>query len=115
MGARSGKRLPAADTVTAVQRLIQSDGISKAKAFKRVAKKTGRTPGSVAVAFYRGIGGTKTIKARKQRKARRTRRGSTDMRAALGRLARMLREQQAEMERLERQVQRFERIRQLLR
>lgn len=100
-----------------VEKLIAGGAMSRAAAFRQVAKQTGRKEGTVAVNYYYAAKkrGTKLRKRRTGAAApRRGGGGSSRVQAALASLAQLIRAQSAELEALQRENARFAAIRKLI-
>lgn len=109
-----------------VEKLTAGESIGRTEALRRIAKKTGKSFGTVAANFYR-VARQRGAKLRKRKRrigGRGTamgRRGgmgrSADLRRVLGALQQvtvLLRRQEAEIGRLERENERFAEIRRLV-
>ena len=101
-----------------VERLIGKGGMSRAAAFRQIAKETGRKEGTVAVNYYYAAKkrGAKSRTRRPGRKAAAGRRagGQTRVLALLDSLGQLIRQQAAELDALRRANERFAEIRRLI-
>ncbi len=106
------------------QRLTETEGISRADAFRRIAQERGGSVGSVSVNFYRianirglklkspGVGKAGAKRASRPRMGEGARVGKAE--ALLRELGRLLEQQAKELEALRRENARFAEIRRLL-
>lgn len=109
-----------------VEELINSEGLTRTKAFERISEETGRRAGTVAANYYRVARQRgAALQPRTPRGGRRARggraRGSSDVEAAISRvsvaldeLAKAVRQQDRELTRLREQAEQFEKLRALI-
>lgn len=100
-----------------VEKLIAGGAMSRAAAFRQVAKQSGRKEGTVAVNYYYAAKkrGTKLRKRRKGAAApRRVAGGSSRVLTVLASLEQLIRAQAAELDALRRENGRFAEIRRLI-
>ena len=103
-----------------VEKLVADGGMSRAAAFRQVAKQTGRKEGTVAVNYYYAAKkrGAKLRKrgsaAKTMGRPRATAQGTTRVQALLATLGQLINAQGVELEQLRRESQRFAALRQML-
>jgi hypothetical protein len=118
MAKKKRSRRPAEETYRQVEQLAATKKIPLIKAFAEVAKRTGRSAGTVKVAYYRvAQKGATAGKGRGKRRGR-PRSANTAVlkraQAALKELSALVRSQQAEIEQLREKAERFDSLRKVL-
>jgi hypothetical protein len=119
MAKKKRSRRPAEETYRQVEQLAAKKKIPLVKAFAEVAKRTGRSAGTVKVAYYRiAQKGASAGKGRSGKRRGRPSSASTAVlqraQAALKELSALVRSQQAEIEQLREKADRLDSLRKVL-
>lgn len=117
--AQSPKGSISATIYETIEKLVANNGLSRAAAFRQLAKTSGRKEGTVSVNYYYAAK-KRGAKLRKRRRAGKasagapTRGGQSRVESLLGTLEELLRQQAAELEVLRRENGRFVEVRRLV-
>ena len=111
---RSPKQ-PAEQTFREVERVVAEQRLSRTGAFKEIAKRTGRSPGTIATSYYRFRqrrtgGGAKGVNGHFGRRKKRS-----GVKTLLNQLALLIERQELEISRLQKQAAWADKIRKVLR